>query len=94
MADFTVRVELLGDPSYTQYEKLHALMSGLGFGRTIDGVTSANERKTFNLPHATYYGTSASTCASLRDILRSKIRTEIQAGVIIFVAETSTWALG
>jgi hypothetical protein len=52
MADFTVRVELKGDPtSEDDYETLHDIMKGLGFGRTVG-------TKKVTLPHGTYYGAS------------------------------------
>jgi hypothetical protein len=94
MADFTIRIELRGDPSYAQYEKLHGLMSGLGFARTVSGVTSSGTPSIFNLPHATYYGPSSSSCSAVRDLVRSRVHAEIQPGVIIFVAETNTWGIG
>ncbi|HUY80282.1 MAG TPA: hypothetical protein VMU92_00975 [Acidobacteriaceae bacterium] len=94
MAAYTIRVELKGDPSYEEYEKLHELMAAQGFKRTIRGVTPSGNDATFDLPHATYYGQSSTTTGDLLDSLRTKIKADIQQDIVIFVAKTETWAIG
>jgi hypothetical protein len=89
MAYFTVRVELKGDPSFQQYENLHALMARLGFGRTV-----TSEGGTYDLPHATYYGVSLKTASEARDLVRDNVRRAIQDKFLVYVAETTLWALG
>ena len=39
MPDYAIRVELRGNPSPAEYERLHTLMAQRGFGRTVTGVT-------------------------------------------------------
>ena len=89
MNSYTIRVELRGDPSYEKYEKLHKLMANLGFGRTVTGSNSAHD-----LPHATYYGNSSATVSAVRDTVRDKVKAQIQNKILVFVAQTETWALG
>lgn len=88
MSAYTVRVQLKGDPSYEQYEKLHELMSKLGYGRTVTGKT------TRDLPHATYYGHSSDDVQAVRDLIQAKVKSQIQNQILVFVAKTETWALG
>jgi hypothetical protein len=88
MTAYTVRVELKGDPSYVEYERLHALMAQLGFGRTVTGD------KTVNLPHATYYGQSSMDVGGVRDVVQANVKTKIQSSMLVFVAKTETWAMG
>ena len=70
-------------------EKLHKLMANLGFGRTVTGSNSAHD-----LPHATYYGNSSATVSAVRDTVRDKVKAQIQNKILVFVAQTETWALG
>jgi hypothetical protein len=89
MANYAVRVELRGKPSFETYEKLHALMATFGFYQTVNGQKGIS-----NLPHATYYGSSTFDCSAVRDFLGSSIRTSIQSEMILFVVQAATWALG
>lgn len=88
MSAYTVRVELKGDPSYAQYEKLHDLMDRLGYARTVTG------NATRDLPHATYYGYSSDGVKAVRDLVQAKVKAQIQSHILVFVAKTETWALG
>jgi len=94
MAAYTIRVELKGDPSYAEYEMLHALMTAEGFAQTVRGVTPSGANSTFDLPHATYYGNSSHNVNDLRDSVCAKIRAQIQQKIVVFVAKTETWAIG
>jgi hypothetical protein len=94
MPDYAIRVELRGNPSAERYESLHALMGRRGFARTVAGVDKAGNQGNFPLPHATYYGSSASDCSSLRDSIAAAIRAEIQQDIVLFVVQAQTWATG
>ena len=59
MANYTLRIELLGNPSQDVYADLHARMQRGGFSQTITGTTSNGQSVTKPLPHATYYGSLA-----------------------------------
>lgn len=94
MPNYAIRVELKGNPSAERYESLHDLMARRGFGRTVTGVDKRGNQSTVDLPHATYYGSSASDCASVRNSVAGSIRAEIQQGIVIVVIQAETWATG
>jgi len=91
MANFTIRVELAGEPSEEIYDKLHSAMKGLGFVRTVDGVDSNNEPNNFDLPTGLYFGNSANSAIDTREAVR-KVAGAIHQVRAIFVAQTETWA--
>lgn len=93
MADFAIRVELKGDPSFETYQKLHALMAKKGFLQTIAGVDLQGNKRTFNLPHAVYYGTSADSCSVVAESVAQAIKAQIQDDIIVFAVKAETWAL-
>ncbi len=93
MANFTVRVELRGNPTYDQYERLHQLMATFGFYKTINGVNLSNTPTTFNLPTGTYYGAFTGTVSDVRIRLTEPIKAQIQPSIIIFIAETVNWSI-
>lgn len=88
MAAYTVRAELKGDPSFSQYEKLHALMAQLGFGRTVKGD------RIVSLPHAAYDGQSSSYVVTVRDTVKANVKAKIQTNIVFYVAKTERWAMG
>lgn len=94
MPDYAIRVELRGNPSPAEYERLHTLMAQRGFGRTVTGVTKEGRRAAFDLPHATYYGSSDTECMALRDAVSAAIRGQIQQNIVMFVVQVQTWATG
>ncbi len=94
MAEYVIRVELRGNPPWEQYEKLHALMATVGFLQTVDGVNKKGEQKTFDLPHAVYYGTSDATTSDVRDWVQSNVKGKIQDSILFLVVKSETWALG
>jgi hypothetical protein len=94
MPNYAIRVELKGDPPAEDYERLHALMAKRGFLQTVSGVDKQGNKKKFPLPHATYYGSSEDDCSVVRDSLSRAIKAEIQKGIIVFVVEARTWAIG
>jgi hypothetical protein len=94
MASFTIRVELRGNPTYEQYERLHLLMANFGFYKTINGVNPSGTATTFNLPTGTYYGAYTGTPSDVRSLITTPIKTQIQASILVFIAETVNWALG
>jgi hypothetical protein len=93
MPNYTIRVELKGNPTYLEYQRLHAAMSKLGFNQTIGGTTTTGQTATWNLPHALYYGFSNGNVGDVRDI-SVQVARNIQSGVVVFVAQTENWAIG
>lgn len=56
---YIARVEWRGTPPRETYDKLHALMSNLGFKQTIKGIHDETHIPVeADLPHATYAGVS------------------------------------
>lgn len=94
MANYAIRVELRGNPSFEKYQSLHKLMAKKHFYQTVDGVDSEGIKKSFNLPHAVYYGASTSSCGDVRDDVCKAVKSEIQNDIIVFVVEANTWAIG
>lgn len=94
MADYAIRIELRGNPTREEYETLHALMSRKGFYQTISGSDTLGNRRSFDLPHAVYYGASTASCGAVRDAVRSAVKAEVQADIIVLVVEAANWALG
>jgi hypothetical protein len=94
MPNYAIRVELRGYPTEEQYEKMHTLMARRGFARTVRGTDAKGNSASFNLPHAVYYGSSNSDCASVRDVIVSSVKTEVQKDILVFVVEANTWAIG
>ena len=91
MSEYTIRVELKGDPTYQDYEKLHAQMASLGFLRFVTGVNANNEQAKFDLPTALYYGQSDKAASIVRDNVTAKAQT-VQSAIRVFVAQTIDWA--
>jgi hypothetical protein len=94
MPDYAIRVELRGDPTWEQYDTLHKIMAKGGFLQTIVGVDSQGNQKTFNLPHAVYYGSSAADYTAVRDWTVKVVKAGVQKDILIFVVELKIWALG
>jgi hypothetical protein len=94
VADYAIRVELRGKPTRKEYETLHALMSRKGFYQTISGSDSQGNCRSFNLPHAVYYGSSTASCGTVRDSVRDSVKAEVQTDIILLVVEAANWALG
>jgi hypothetical protein len=92
MAKYAIRVELRGNPTYQEYETLHALMARMGFLQTIDGVDRRGNPTRSNLPHAVYYGASAADCGTVRDNVATAVKAQVQNNIIVFVVQAATWA--
>jgi hypothetical protein len=88
MADFTVRVELVGSPGVEVYQNLHAKMQTLGFLTTVN-----NAGTTYKLPHATYYGSSILTGVELSSKVADLVATQVWTKPLVFVSETTNWGL-
>lgn len=83
MANFTTRVELLGSPPESEYEKLHKEMAKRGFRRTI-----TINGETFELPHAEYNSSSDSeTAEQMKDKAVAAAQT-VQKEFRVLVTET------
>ena len=93
MANFTIRIELLGDPGADVYEGLHARMEKGGFLQTISEIDAQGNMMTLTLPHATYFGSVGATAIAVRDWARDQAQ-QAWGRSVIFVADTSTWARG
>ena len=93
MPSYAIRVELKGNPSYAEYERLHTAMANLGFARTISGTSTSGKQSTWDLPHALYYGSSSDPVGTVRDKVVAAAQ-RIQSGVVVFVAQLETWAIG
>jgi hypothetical protein len=103
MSDFTVRIELKGsEHDSDEYTRLHNLMEGEGFVRKVDAeVAPPATRFRFTrppsplspLPHATYFGASSWTASTLLDHLTSRVIAEVQPDIVVFVAETASYAI-
>ena len=89
-----IRVELRGNPTYDQYETLHALMTKQGFLQTITGTDSKGNQQQYNLPHAVYYGASSQSCGAVRDAVVSAVKAQVQKDILVFVVQAENWALG
>lgn len=63
-------------------------------GGSYTRVDRQANSSTVNLPHATYYGSSSSDCASVRDTLWAAIKAELQQDIVMFVVQAETWATG
>lgn len=91
MPNFTLRIQLVGNPDETVYEDMHARMARGGFLRTVSGVNPAGKQTDFQLPHGTYYGASDVDATKVRDWARDHAKAAWGKNVV-FVAQTGTWA--
>jgi hypothetical protein len=78
MARYIARVELKGNPSRETYDKLHALMSNLGFKQTIAGTDDEIRVPVVaDLPHATYAGLSNLSTVEVSSFLAERIKHSV-----------------
>lgn len=86
MALYFCRVELRGDPSSSEYAKLHAAMTRAGFLNTV--VDDAGAK--YNLPHAVY---SLSGILTLQDANQAAIAAakSVQSNFLILTTEAVRW---
>lgn len=76
----------MGDPSTEEYDELHERMSSLGFKRSVKG-----SKRTVNLPHGLYYGSSNQSVRLVRNSI-SSMAQQIQPKVKVFIAQTDGWS--
>jgi hypothetical protein len=81
MAEFIARTQLVGSPSETVYEDLHAAMEGIGFLRE-----RAWGSKIYELPHGTYCGTSTSAMSVVEKAIENAVKP-IWSGCRILLVE-------
>jgi len=106
MADFTVRVELRGSHvDGDEYVRLHGLMGIEGFDREVSlksrfqspgnwaPVGGALQPASHPMPHATYFGQYNGDASELLKHLMGRIVSEIQPEVVVFVAQTTDYAI-
>jgi hypothetical protein len=94
MSNYAIRVELRGNPTWEQYDRLHALMARQGFLQTIKGVSPDGTQQVFNLPHAVYYGPSNASPGAVRDSVSKAVKAEVQPDVVVFAVAATDWAIG
>src|SRR6266446_8044955 len=90
MPKFTTRIQLEGEPSRSDYERLHAVMRKKGFVQTVvDG--SGGE---FHLPHAEYDYESTLPVDQVRDVARQTAES-VWTDVLVFVTQSGgrSWYL-
>lgn len=86
MSQLFARVELLGTPTESVYEKLHATMENLHWYRQINNVA---------LPHATYQainGADAPNLMSIADELKGIIERTVWTKCLVLVVRSADWA--
>jgi hypothetical protein len=83
MASYTTRIQLLGNPSEADYEKLHAAMEARNFSRNItsDGGT------TYKLPQAEYNFSGSLTRADVLNLAAEAAQT-VSVGAKILITES------
>jgi hypothetical protein len=91
MANYTLRIELVGDPTEPVYKDLHERMKAGGFLQTVRGVDSKGNSVVVKLPHATYFGSTTADAKEVREWAVAHAK-EVWGKSVIFVAETSDWA--
>jgi hypothetical protein len=91
--NYTIRVQLVANPSEPVYEDLHARMEKGGFLRNVRGVTPGSQQADFALPHATYFGASDANVERVRDWAGDHAKAAWGAN-IVFVSQSETWAWG
>lgn len=91
MAFFVVRVELPGSPSEKTYEILHDAMARAGFARTI---AYGGKPPVYQLPHAMYSKTAASTVNVIRDEAASAAKTTGLDPMILAIEAASVASYG
>jgi hypothetical protein len=94
MANYAIRVELKGNPTFDQYETLHALMANFGFYQTVNGYQDSDGSfRNFELPHAMYYGAHNSDITQVRNLIVAAIQSQIQRSIVVFVVLSSNWSI-
>ena len=88
MTRYMTRVELRGSPAAKDYENLHEKMGAKGFVRTIATL----DGKTYQLPHAMYYGEFSLTTAQVVDrALEAANSVWAKCAVLTSEAPNSAW---
>jgi hypothetical protein len=89
---YIARVEWRGTPPRETYDKLHALMSNLGFKQTIKGIHDETHIPVeADLPHATYAGVSDLEATRVTSYLAEQIRNAIQPDIVLLVVGFDKW---
>lgn len=90
MAQIFIRVELLGTPSKTDYDNLHALMEANKWYRAIVGI-SGGQNVTVSLPHAMYQGISNSVALDVANAVEAIIVKQVWTKAIVLVMVATDW---
>ena len=91
MAAYTLRIQLVGNPSQNVYDDLHGRMETGGFLRQVTGVNVDGQQQACALPHGTYYGSSDADATVVGDWASAHAR-EVWGESTVFVALRETWA--
>jgi len=85
MAQFIIRVEILGNASKSEYEKLHAAMEKQGFVRTVTGA----DGKQFHLPTGEFHISGDLTEQDVQNKARAGCDRNFKRCAILCAAATS-----
>lgn len=87
MPSYFARVELHGNATYAQYERLHVAMANRGFQRTIRNFNGT----TLNLPMATYYKENSTFSVSQENEAIRLAANSVQLNNSIVVIQSAGW---
>lgn len=88
MAQFTVRVELFGNPDAEHYDNLHAKMQEEDFYRVLKG----SDEEWYHLPSATYDHSSTESKSAVRDTVWTIARSVWnKPGVLVTESDGRAW---
>jgi hypothetical protein len=88
MAQMIARIELQGSPTWETYDKLHALMEGRNWERTINSTAGS-----VALPHAMYQVTSIKGVSELSESIYKQVKSEVWTKPIVFIMAVEHWAM-
>ena len=82
------RVELRGDPTWENYNQLHALMKGKHWNQYLPGYPNNP------MPHAMYQGTFTNEpdLTAVANALRKDIETNVWTQAIVLLIKQADWA--
>lgn len=88
MAQLFIRVELRGNPSWQDYDNLHAYMESNNWYRTVRGTAGQSQ-----LPHAMYQGNSDKEITSIASALRTGLEANVWSQAIVLVISSDNWSM-
>ncbi len=88
MAQLIARIELQGSPTSEIYDKLHALMEGRQWSRTIGSSIGM-----IALPHAMYQVVSDKDVSQLATSIQEQIKKKVWTKPIVLIMAAGNWAM-